>query len=549
MSNENGPDPATLIDLFCRKSRAVKSKASRGGKKELSIAAQEATGRRVAALLNLTVRHVWKEVGSASRFRTKGRRDDQDKALAALEAGEVGALWCFRLDRWDRRGAGAILRIIEPGDEKPRRLLFGWDENAGRWELDSTNPRDRGELIRRAEDAREETERLSERVRNTKEHQRSNGEWVNARAPYGLEVVLVEKFDEEGDPYDERKLRVSHAPANEPQGRTTSEIAWHVFDLIETKGLSIRATVRQLDAEAIPSPSGGTWAWGTVRDMLWNAAYSGWQVTGRQEGGRKRLAYRDETGQKVSIMTGPPLVEEKKQLAAQVAVTGVRTGPEGEPHELSTRIRCEGCEGAMVTAGRGYQCSRHHMGAFCPAPAYVQRNVIEKYVAERWKIRLNSSEPGEPLVVEAARRWKAAEKPQETEEEEEARRSLVNAEKALQRVWADRKAGLYDGPSEEYFAPALRDANALVTACRAVLDKMRGTAAVDVSFLMDPLQAPEAWDAAGTPMRRTLIGLAIDEVWVSKAAFEGQRFNGEERVTINWAGESPNRPRKHKPAA
>nr|WTB35418.1 hypothetical protein OG781_43555 [Streptomyces sp. NBC_00830] len=49
-------------------------------------------------------------------------------------------------DRWDRRGAGAVLRIIEPADGKPRRLLFGWDESAGRWELDSTNPRDRGEF-------------------------------------------------------------------------------------------------------------------------------------------------------------------------------------------------------------------------------------------------------------------------------------------------------------------------------------------------------------------------------------------------------------------
>ncbi|WTG12686.1 recombinase family protein [Streptomyces sp. NBC_01589] len=533
-----------MIDLFCRKSQGAKSKAVRGGKRELSIAAQEATGRKVAELLNLTVRHVWKEVGSASRFRTKGRREVQDKALAALEAGDVAALWCFRLDRWDRRGAGAVLRIIEPADGKPRRLLFGWDESAGRWELDSTNPRDRGELIRRAEDAREETERLSERVRNAKLHQRTNGEWVNARAPYGLEIVIVEKIDEAGDSYGERKLRLCEEPSGDPQGRTKADIGRLVFQLAEVERLGVRAIVKRLDAEKVPGPNGKGWAWGTVRDMIWNAASSGWQVTGRQDGGRKRLPYRDEAGHKVSVVVGPPLVPQETQLAAQRAISGERTGPDGQPHELSGRIRCEGCEGAMVTSGRGYLCSRHHMGGFCPKPAYVQRDVIEKFVAQQWRQRITNADPETPLAIEVARRWKATQRPKEAEEEAEAREALGNAEKALQRVWADRKAGLYDGPSEEFFVPTLRDANALVAECRRSLDKTRGPGPVDVSFLISPYRVPATWDRAELAVRRVLLGLAIDEVWVTKAEYEGQRFNGEARVAFNWAGEEPQRVRK-----
>ncbi|MFK0290334.1 recombinase family protein [Streptomyces sp. NPDC090442] len=557
MQHESGPDPATLIDLFCRKSKAVKSRASRGGKKELSVAAQEARGKQVAAQLGLTVRHVWREVGSASRFRKKGARTDQDQALATIEAGEVSALWCFRLDRWDRRGAGSILRIIEPADGKPRRLLFGWDEGTERPELDSTNKRDRGELIRRAEDAREETEHLSERVRNTKEHQRAGGEWTQGRIPYGLELAMVEVEDEDGEVYEERRLQVTKDPAGDPQGRTKADIARLIHTLPVTDGLSRKKIATQLTAEGVPTPTGtGAWATATVTDIINNPVYAGWQITGRQGDAVKsqRRVFRDEHGKKVSVMVGPPLVTDEQKRAAQNTSKGTSWAPRVDgktpaTHPLSTRSFCEGCEGAMVWQGDGYGCWRKSDGQGekgCPAPAYARGVTIEGYVFRKVVSRLTNAERDDPIVIEAAKRWMAHERPEEAEGMDEAQEALKDAETALKRVWEDRKRGRYDGPNEAFFDGDLDEATELVLEARKEVETLRGTTAVDVSFLMDPASIEDAWLKAGDHMRRTLVGLAIDEIWVHKAPGRGVKFVGDERVTINWAGEPKARKRKYK---
>ncbi|MFJ9574340.1 recombinase family protein [Streptomyces bacillaris] len=557
MSEEKGYDPADWIDLFCRKSQAVKSRASRGRKQELSISAQETLGRRVAALLGKQVRHVWKEVGSASRFRRKGARTDQDQALAAVVKGEVGALWCYRLDRWDRRGAGAILHIIEPEDGIPRRILFGWNEETGRPELDSSNKRDRGELIRSAERAREETEILSERIKNTKDHQRANGEWVNARAPYGLEVVLVETLDEEGDLYDERRLRVSAELSGDPKGRTKAEIArlWHTLPV--TDGLSLRSIAERLSDEGVPNPSGTAgWAFATGRDIINNPAYAGWQTTGRQEGqNQRRRVFRDENGDKLSVMAGEALVTDEEQLAAKEAVQGEEgIGVPGDGSEHSVKAKhlmtdasyCESCEGSMPWAGTGYGCWKTKSGqrAACEKPAFVARKAAEEYIGKRWQDRLIHAEPDDPILIEVAKRYRAAKNPKTSEDEAEVLDALARAETALKRVWADRKGGLYDGPSEEFFKPDLDEATERVTALQSELERVRGGSnKVDVSWIFDPDLVRQTWERADEKTRRMLLRLAIDEIWISKAAYQGQPFDGDSRITINWHGEPPARRR------
>jgi site-specific DNA recombinase len=530
-------DPALLIDLFCRKSRARASK----GKREISISAQEKRGRLVAEQLGLTVRHVWREVGSASRFSTRKKRSDQDEALAALERGEIGALWAFRLDRWDRRGAGSILKILEPEDGLPRRLIFdnGDPEHPGIG-LDSANPRDRRQLIDRAEDAREETEILSERVRNTKAYQRASGQWVNPTPPYGLKVVMVEVEDEDGDVVIERKLTRDDSSA--AAGKTKADVARLIFTTPVSEGISGRAVVRMLNEQGIPSPSGSQWAFSTVRDMIHNPAYAGWQTTGRQDGRARRILYRDSAGQRVSVMQGPPLVTDAEQTAAQRALRGEEGigVPKDRPHDtrpahrLTGLLVCGGCGSPMSFSGTSYACWKLRSGKPHEMCASVARKSIEEWVHYRWSARLTNSEISDPIVAAVADRWGARIHPEAAADSVSSMQALSAAEADLARVWADRKAGLYEGPSEQFFAPALAEANEAVVKARAAMQSSLARRQVDVTFLLDPESCGDTWEAADEMLKRDLLRLAIDKVVVTKAPYRGCPFDGWKRTTFHW---------------
>ncbi|WP_406185722.1 recombinase family protein [Streptomyces sp. NBC_01006] len=535
-------DTGHLIDLVCRKSQAVKSKT---GRREISVSAQEARGRKTAELLGLTVRHVWREVGSASRFRRSKKVPKQDLALQALDRGEIGALWVFRLDRWTRRGAGAILSIVEPADGRPRRLLVdnGDADNPGIG-LDSSNPRDRSELIRRAEDAREETEVLSERVRNTKTFQLENGEWLSGVAPYGLRVVMVSAFDEDGEEIEERKLQrdpeTSAGIPGEPHV-TKMEIARLVTYEWPVARVTKREMARRLNDRAVPSPSGGNWAFSTVANMIGNPAYAGWQITGRSDNRSRRMLYLNEDGEKVSVMVGPALLAEEEYNEAQAASRG--SGPPADAeswkpkHLLTDLLECSGCNSSMPSAGTSYACWRSRAGGVCPAPASAAAHSAEEYVFQFWSSRLHASDPEDPLLAIVAARWAARKDPQASEEEQTARAALADAERVLSRLWQDRRAGLFDGPSERFFAPQLSEANAAVTAAQKALDGISGTGPVDISFLLELEDQREAWEAADLPLKRDLLRLAIRRIRVHRAPKRGVQFDGDSRMEINWLDE------------
>ncbi|MBT2397949.1 recombinase family protein [Streptomyces sp. ISL-100] len=124
-------DPAKLVDLYCRKSKELGEDDPR---QELSTDSQEMQGRRWAAREGLTVRKVWTDI--ASGFKENVIRNDFDNALSALAAGETGTLWCFTLDRFSRKGAEDLLKVIGK-----TRVWFELEH------LDSMNPFDRERII------------------------------------------------------------------------------------------------------------------------------------------------------------------------------------------------------------------------------------------------------------------------------------------------------------------------------------------------------------------------------------------------------------------
>jgi DNA invertase Pin-like site-specific DNA recombinase len=497
------------MDIYARKS--VKLAGRRG---ELSPQAQEGRGRDWAQWNHLTVRKVWRENLSASKAHVV--RPEYTKALEALAAGEIKTLWCYKLDRFDRRGAVAVLTVLENLSTSGARIIFGEDG------LDSSDPNHRRMIMWKAEDAREESERISQRVTDTKTWQRDHGEWVSGRVPYGLRAN------------DDRKLIPDTAqahPGNAALG-TKADVAKRIFTLAG-EGTSLRNIARALDADGIPSPSGKTWQANTIYRLVTNAAFSGWQV--HCVGTNRGVIYTNPKGARVRV--GEPLVSDATRTAAVRAIQGHSKPSKtysGKATNLLTGLTQCTCGRAMPVSSRSYTCTTAlYAGTPCPAPASAYRPALEAYVIRRWFARLRGADETDPLLVVVAKRWAALTKPEETEAVQEAIAVLKAAEATLERLLRDRRDGLYEGPAARFFEPAYRDALAEHNAASVAL-RAHGGDGVDISFLLDAETAQETWEAADVQLRRDLLGLAIDRITIRRGTGNGA-FNGDERVEIHWA--------------
>lgn len=512
MSDVIEASPDELMDIYARKSVALKGRLG-----ELSPNAQIQRGRDWAAWNKLRVRKVWQDRLSASKRHVV--RPDYTKALEALAAGEVKTLWCYKLDRFDRRGALAVLRVLENLEETGARIIFGEDG------LDSSNPDHRRMIMWKAEDARDESDRISKRVTDTKSWQREHGEWVSGKVPYGLRANEDRKLVPDTDP----------ARPDHPRFGSKATVAKKIFRMAETGKYSLRDIATWLDEQGVPSPTGKTWMANTVYRIIMNAAYSGWQVhcVGNQRG----VIYRNKKGERVRV--GVALVPDDVRERAVRAVKGHSKPQEvyrGRASNLLTGLtRCDTCGRAAPVSGRSYTCtSALHGGTECSAPANAYRPPLEDYVTARWFARLTNAEPDDPLLKIVAERWAALTRPEETAEVQEAAGMLKAAESALERLLRDRRDGLYEGPAARFFEPAYAEAMANYNSASEVLRGAGGDSGVDIGFLLDAETAREAWEAADLELRRELLRLAIDQVRIRKWK-GGGRFDGDKRVEIVWA--------------
>jgi len=530
---EAGYDPADWVDLYVRKSTKVT-----GHRAELSTDAQEALGREWAKREGLRVRKVWKDI--ASGFKDVAR-PDYDKALKAVQERQVGTLWCFRLDRWSRKGARSVLDIIDPEDGVPRRLIFHGDY------LDSSQQRDRRQIINRAEDAREESERTSFRVRETKNYQRDHGMWASGRPPYGMRVNrLSRQIEPDDDPF------VCVISTRTEWSRAQVAERWFLEAIgDEDKDMPPRSTRKiatGLNADGIPASQGGKWSPQVIYQRLLNPVYAGWQVTRMNKGHGIPTRYLKEDGTSVKCGTG--IITDEQQQTAVDTIKGHRithmdrtgSGQGKAKHLLTGLLRCEGCARRMPCTGKSYSCVAYKAGKPCPRRASASRAPLEAWVAHLWLAQLTNAEPDDPIMIAVAERWTALTRPHEAEEEKQARTALKRAEADLEQLLKDRQAGVYKGPAARYFAPLLEEATKAVTEAQATLRRVGG-AGVDISFLMEEESAREAWKDADLALKRDLLRLAIDRITVSKVP-EGDTvaknsFRGWERVAIDWAKPTP----------
>ncbi|MBT2469901.1 recombinase family protein [Streptomyces sp. ISL-66] len=486
------------IDLYLRKSKIV-----REGVEALTFQTQEDRGRSWAEQHGYRVRRVWKDNLSAW---TDTKRPEFDHALVALKREEVPALWCYAVDRFSRKGAGVVAGLLDAGT----RLIFDYER------LDSAEPRDRERIIMDAERAKSSSDLLSYRVRDTKGTQRRKGVWLSA-APYGLQK------DAEG------KL---HQAAGWP-------VVLRILDEI-SNGTSARSVARGLTADGIPSPKGGSWGASTVRRIVANPVYEGWQVVALSRERTWPVAYRDAAGKRVRVFAADvhpvptELVERARRVQAghQRGALGTRVGRAS--HLLTDLLRCAGCGSRMPTMGRSYVCNGHAMGKPCPAPASIMRVRIEEYIISRWFAEVAYAEMFDPLMIAVAERWAALTVPEASEDAREAVAAVKAAEAAIEQLANDRAAGLYGGAMGKHFPRLVSEAEETLREAQENAARYSGLR-VDLTMFDDHHMLDAAWEAADTPMRRDLLRVAIAGITVTQAARRGAPFDGDARCDIRWA--------------
>ncbi|WP_242646180.1 recombinase family protein [Streptomyces triculaminicus] len=519
MEDMGTPPERPRWGILARKSK-VYGKGDR--RRELSTEAQIETGHREAAEAGAEVppEFVWAELGSAYKDR---EREDFDEALAALAAGKISVLWCYRLDRFSRKGAEDLLRVIGKV-----RVIFWYDR------LDSMEPGDRRRIIDYAEQAREYSERLSHNVVQTKQVQRERGEWLGVH-PFGLR------------PNRDRKLE---------HGERWPVVERIFYTLAEGK-VSGRGLVLDMNREGELSPGGKSWSVSTLSRIVNHPVYEGWQIIRNPAGNSPvNLVYKNARRHRVGVFAEgfepipAAIVKKARQHLSRrdPAPNSHQLPQQGKAQSLlADALRCHGCKGPMVTVSReSYGCYRHHQqGLACPAPAFVSKKPLEEYAAVRWINRIGGSDAKDPLLLAVAERWALLTRPEETQAHREALEAVETAQKRMRRLMMDRNKGRYD-LMEDLFEEHEREALQDLKDARALLAEHGPTTSLDaVGFLTEPEQVQELWDTATLPMQRDLLRLAIDYVTVKKSPKKGTRFDGNQRVTIKWA--KAGKPVAHQP--
>ncbi|WP_445269067.1 recombinase family protein [Streptomyces sp. DSM 41634] len=501
------------VDLLLRKSKVV-----REGERALSIRAQEDRGRAWATEHGYCVRKVWKENLSAW---SDVKRPKYDAAMSAVLHGEVPCLWVYALDRFSRKGAEAVVPILGKA-----RVIFDYER------LDSMDERDRRWIIDRAENAREYSQRLSYNVRTTKGRQRNEGRWLSA-APFGLVV----------DPVT-RKLSPDQVPYMCIVAGKREITPWQVIVRIFLEisgGTAARALARKFNLEGLRTTTGTQWSVTQIRKVVIHPVYEGW-LTVMALPSREPMRFVNDNGQNV-LCVEPGAANQ--MISAKVAATARRvlagnqiidnSRREGRAvHALSGRMRCAGCQRALVADGNSYTCSTQQHGAICPAPTSVSRVAVEKYVVAEWSNRLHRADDEDPLMIAVAERWQALIRPEESGEVKEARAEFKAAQAKLDKFMADDAADFYTGRSAKYRIPHKIAAEQRLDAAEERVKELTSGGRVDITFLIEG-HAEETWRGADPILRRDLLGLAIDCVTVTKSPGRGKRFKGDERVTIVWA--------------
>ncbi|MEU7432154.1 recombinase family protein [Streptomyces sioyaensis] len=518
-------DPGKLCDLYLRRSTLQDDKTT--------LKAHERDLRARAEREGLTVRHVWKEELSA--FKAGVIRDEFDKAISAVLAGEVRHLLVWKLDRLSRQGMGQVGQVLDDFERMGARLVAHMDG------LDSSIPQHRGLFAWLAEQARAESFNTSTRTRSTKAEKKLAGVWPGGQPPYGLRVR-------------KGRTKAEHHPREIATARRIAEA------LLRNK--STAAVAEMLNAEGIKTRRGHEWRSTSITQLAHSPAWAGLMpVHERYTDARGRVRWR-ATDQPVMRPDGKPM-----RVGAGVITTGERarilaglrartseslaSGRRGKPSAqslLSGLIKCGRCGGNMTKGGPQYRCYRRvNLGKTACAGMAVLVKDLDRAISTAFMARVLSFEYEHGVFQTLAHRWLAYQDPDAHARRRELTLAADDAEARLKALDdAFYVQGRFKGPSGQQRYDELREA----IDCQleaANFDLAEIATSMDVATLQDPDRLHDAWRSADLEQARALLKVVLHSVRVLPPQGQGCKRTVPYLLTdccFHWVGEKPQRLRR-----
>jgi DNA invertase Pin-like site-specific DNA recombinase len=499
---------------------------------------QEVVLRDLCAQHDRRVVEVYREDPGTSAYQEWVKRPEFDRLLEEVQPGNM--VVAYAVDRLTRRGmeqAGAVLRVLGEADAFLVTSSDGIDSRRDDAEIN---------IGLRAILARGESKNTSTRSRRGIALRREEGQWLWSKAPYGLRVV-------------NRRLELD--PEHWPIARRIAD------ELLA--GESVYAVTKRLNADGIPAPKGGTWNSGSVTRFATNPAWAGVAIVRKRLRGGKYF-YRpivlgeesdneEEHRPPTYVGEGVVTLDEHRRLVAAVDARSQERGRKRADQRFAKsgrrvtrtllgelarcgRVKEDGkeCGGHLMGSGRAddggvatYTCSERASRAgagkgTCPG-MYMNRQLADTEVGERFITRLAALEPGDPLLEVVAQRWTAHERPEELAERAAADKAVKEVKGAIGRVDDAFADGVMDRDSYERQRKRLTER---LGAANEVLRKAPNPHA-DISPLLDPEISRPAWRTATTQERRALLALAIEAVTLRPAGRRGEPWN-RHRVEVDW---------------
>ncbi|MFC7910639.1 recombinase family protein [Streptomyces nigra] len=516
-------EPSGLVDAYLRRSNR---------REDLSTLREHLREVVSWARVNgLQVRHVWFEQMSASKSSV--RRREFEQATKAIMDGRSRTLAVWRTDRFDRRGMGAVGRMLDEFDRRQARLVSvseGLDSAQG------------GRIVFAilSERARDEARDMARRVKTGHDAHKAEGRRGTGRPPFGLRSKPGSG-------------KVEPHPDEYAVARRVAEL---LLDRQTTKD-----TAHRLNEEGYRTRSGATWSPAAVSKLAQSPLFAGIVPVRRRktdeygnlldvwEGYGEAL--RDAKGDIVLCGTGVVTPAEwfriKELIAERTDARWAKGKPEGKYlgtgsyrcgrlRDKTGTGRLEPCGGPMSHRGGRYRCEvRQTRGKSICQGVVTLAERIDHAVGQAWVHHITSLDPGDPVITEIARRWSASADPEARARREEAEKALAAAQWRARRLEDDFY--VYGKIDEERFEELREQQCVLIEDLTATLEALNTEAGLLTRARADALR--EAWQAAGMADRRMLLRCALGEngIMVRPAARQGDPTPILERLEFDWLSE------------
>ncbi|MFF7308676.1 recombinase family protein [Streptomyces sp. NPDC008137] len=513
-------DPAGLMDAYLRRSKKMEDLTTlRGHLRDVA---------RWAQTNGLQIRHVWFEELSASKAYV--RRREFEKATQAIMDGKSKTLGVWKTDRFDRRGMGAVGRMLDEFDRRHSRLVSvseGLDSSQG------------GRMVFAilSERAREEAKDIAKRVKIGHDSHKAEGRRGTGRPPFGLYSAPGSgKVEPHPDEYD-----------------TARRLADLLLDKKTTKD-----TAHQLNEEGYWTRTGATWSPTAVSKLAQSPLFAGMVPVRRRktdehgnpldswEGYGEPL--RNEKGEVIMCGKGVVTPGEWFKIKSLIAERTDERWAKGKPEAkyLGTgSYRCgrlrdkkgtgelESCGGSMSHRGGRYRCEvRQTRGKSICEGVVTLAERIDHAVGQAWVHHITALEPGDPVVIEIARRWLAFADPETQAKKDEAQKALEAAHRRVKKLEDDFY--VYGKMDEERFEELSEGQRAVIESTTATLEAWDAEADLSPLTQVDTLR--EAWEAADMADKRMLLKCALGKkgITVKPAARQGDHTPILERLEFDW---------------